>query len=62
VTETNFLGTHEQVMNQVRAYRDAGVDVLRLQPEGPTAAARLDTLAAMIDIVQAVNAEPAGAT
>ncbi len=57
VTETNFLGTHEQVTNQVRAYRDAGVDVLRLQPEGPTAAARLDTLAAMIDIVRSVNAE-----
>ena len=59
VTETNFLGTHEQVTDQVRAYRDAGVDVLRLQPEGPTAIDRLDTLAQMIDIVRNVSAEPA---
>ena len=61
VTETNFLGTHEQVTDQVRAYRDAGVDVLRLQPEGPTAAARLDTLAEMIDIVRDVSDEGATA-
>ncbi|WP_423921542.1 LLM class flavin-dependent oxidoreductase [Candidatus Poriferisodalis sp.] len=59
ITETNFLGTHEQVTDQVRGYRDAGVDVLRLQPEGPTAIDRLDTLAQMIDIVRNVSAEPA---
>ena len=58
VTETNFLGTPAQVAEQVRAYRDAGADVLRLQPEGTTATDRLETLAQMIDIVQTVNAEP----
>ena len=62
VTETNFLGTPAQVTEQVRAYRDAGVDVLRLQPEGATAADRLDTLAQMIDIVRSVNSEQSAAT
>ena len=62
VTETNFLGTHAQVTDQVRAYRDAGVDVLRLQPEGATPADRLDTLAQMIDIVRAVSDEGPAAT
>ena len=59
VSETNFLGTHAEVTEQVRAFRDAGVDVLRLQPEGATAADRLDTLAHMIDIVHAVSDEAA---
>ena len=55
VTETNFLGTPAEVAEQVKAYRDAGVDVLRVQPEGPTPHARLDTLAQMIDIVRSVS-------
>ncbi len=57
ITETNFLGTPAQVADQVRAYRDAGADVLRLQPEGATPTDRLDTLAQMIDIVRDVSAE-----
>lgn len=57
IIETNLIGTPHEVADRVRAFRDAGVDVLRLQPEGPTHAARLDTLAQTLDIVHSVNAE-----
>ena len=57
VLETNFLGTTEQVTQAVRTYSDAGITVLRVQPEGADLAQRLDSLGQIIDIVKAVNAE-----
>ncbi len=57
VQETNFLGNTEQVTQRVRDYRNAGIDVLRIQPEGNDLAERLDSLGRVIDIVKTVNNE-----
>jgi len=57
VLQTNFLGTVEQVTARVRAYRDAGITVLRIQPEGADNQERLDGLGQIIDIVRGLNAE-----
>jgi F420-dependent oxidoreductase-like protein len=57
VLKTNLLGTEEMVRNRIRAYRDAGVTTLRLDPEGPALAQRLETLGRVIDLVKAVDAE-----
>jgi F420-dependent oxidoreductase-like protein len=56
---TSLLGTAEMIRDRIRAYRDAGVTSLRLQPMGRTAAEKLDTLAHAIDLVREVDAEPA---
>ncbi len=57
ILETNFLGNTEQVTQAVRTYRDAGITVLGVQPEGADLAERLDSLGRIIDIVRAINAE-----
>ncbi len=57
VLETNFLGNTEQITQRVRDYRDAGIDVLRIQPEGADLTERLDSLGRIIDIVQSTNSE-----
>ena len=54
---TSFIGTDAMVRDRVRAYRDAGVTSLRLQPMGQSPADKLDTLAHMLDLVAEVNAE-----
>lgn len=59
VRQTNLLGTEAMVRERVRAYRDAGITTLRVQPEGETSAARLETLGRLLEQVAAVNAEPA---
>jgi F420-dependent oxidoreductase-like protein len=57
VLQTNFLGTPAQVAERVRAYRDAGVTVLRVQPEGADRQERLDALGQIVDVVREVSAE-----
>lgn len=57
VLQTNFLGSPAEVTDRVRAYRDAGVTVLRVQPEGENRHERLDALGQIVDIVREVNAE-----
>ena len=57
VLETSFLGSVDQVTEQVRAYRDAGVTVLRVAPEGGDVQSRLDAVGQMVDIVRAVSEE-----
>jgi len=59
VLKTNLLGTDEMVRNRIRAYRDAGITTLRIDPEGSTLAQRLETLGRAVDLVKAVDAEPA---
>jgi F420-dependent oxidoreductase-like protein len=54
---TSFIGTDAMVRDRIRAYRDAGVDALRLQPTGRTAADKLDTLGHMLDLVHDVEQE-----
>lgn len=57
VQQTNFLGTPTQVTERVRAYREAGITVLQVQPEGADRQARLDNLGQIVDIVREVTAE-----
>jgi hypothetical protein len=45
------------VRARIRAYRDAGVTDLRLEPMGRTPTERLDTLARTIDLVREINKE-----
>ena len=54
---TSFIGTDDMVRDRIRAYRDAGVTDLRLQPMGKTPADKLDTLGRMLDLVREVNEE-----
>ena len=57
VLQTNFLGTKEQVTERVRAYKNAGITVLRVQPEGVDQQERLDSLGQIVDIVADLNEE-----
>ncbi len=57
VIQTNLLGDDAAVKDRIRAYRDAGVDTLRLGPTGKTLDDRVNTLGRVIDLVNDVNAE-----
>lgn len=59
VLQTNLLGTEAQVSERLLVYRDAGVTTLRVQPEGSTVAARIETLGRLLRLVDALNAEGA---
>ncbi|MCH8162368.1 MAG: LLM class flavin-dependent oxidoreductase, partial [Chloroflexi bacterium] len=54
VLKTNLLGTDDMVKDRIRAYRDAGVTTLRVEPAGRDLKERLDTLGRLIDCVKAV--------
>ncbi|MEE8337809.1 MAG: LLM class F420-dependent oxidoreductase [Dehalococcoidia bacterium] len=54
---TSMIGDEQMVRDRVRAYRDAGITTLRVDPHGATLADRLETLGKTIDIVNAVSAE-----
>jgi F420-dependent oxidoreductase-like protein len=55
VLGANLLGTEEMVRDRIRAYRDAGVDTLRVAPAGRTASERFDTLGRVVDLVRDVG-------
>ena len=55
ILQTNFLGSTSEVTERVRAYREAGISVLRVQPEGADMQERLDSLGGIVDIVRALN-------
>jgi F420-dependent oxidoreductase-like protein len=61
VIESNLLGTEEMVRDRIRAYRDAGVTTLRVQPDGRTLDERLETLGRTVKLVQEVGADRAAA-
>lgn len=52
VLQTNLIGTEAMVRQRVRVHRDAGVDTLRVQPEGKTVDAKLENLARIVQIVK----------
>lgn len=52
---TSLMGDNAQVRDRIRAYRDAGVTDLRLEPMGRTPADKLDTLARVLDLVRDVE-------
>jgi F420-dependent oxidoreductase-like protein len=58
VLATTLIGTEDMVRARLRAWRDAGVDTVRLYPAGDTLTARLDTLARGIDLVRAALPDP----
>jgi len=55
---TNLLGTPAMVAERLRLYRDAGITTLQAKLSGDHAA-RLDTLAQLIELVRQVSSEPA---
>lgn len=61
ILKTNLLGTEAMVRDRIRAYRDAGVTTLRVDPDGETLTDRLDTLGRVIGLVNEVSAETAAA-
>jgi len=52
ILRTNLLGTESMVRQRIRAYRDAGVDTLRIDPSGDDMSDRLDTLGRAIELVR----------
>ncbi len=57
---TNLVGDDVAIGERLRRYRDAGVDTIRVGVNGEDANDRLDQIARLMDLVAAVNAEPAG--
>ena len=55
VIQSNLLGTDDMVKERIRAYRDAGITTLRVQPEGSTLAERVETLGRVMELVKAVG-------
>ena len=55
ILQTNFLGSIAEVTERVRAYQEAGISVLRVQPEGVDMQERLDSLGGIVDIVRSLN-------
>ena len=55
VLKTNLLGTEAMVRDRVRAYRDAGVTTLRVEPDGATLDARLATLGRVVELVRSLT-------
>ncbi|MGE5596416.1 MAG: LLM class F420-dependent oxidoreductase [Hyphomicrobiales bacterium] len=57
VLQTNLLGTEAMVRGRIRAYRDAGITTLRIDPAGSTLKERLETLGHAVQLVKEVSAE-----
>ncbi len=55
VVQANLLGDEATVRERIRAYRDAGVTTLRVQPAGDDMEQRLETLGRVMDLVRAVG-------
>ena len=56
---TNLVGNDDEVTARLRANRDAGVHTLRVNVNGESITEKLDNVARLMDLVNAVNAEPA---
>ena len=54
---TNLVGDDDAVSARLRAYRDAGIDTLRVGIPGDETSDRLNNLARLMDLVNAINAE-----
>ena len=54
VLQTSLIGSEQEVRERIRAYRDAGVSMLRLDPLGRDTSARLETLGRALDLVRDV--------
>ncbi len=56
VVQTNLLGTDAMVQDRIRAYRDAGVTTVRVDPQGQGMGGRLETLGRFMRLLGEVNA------
>jgi F420-dependent oxidoreductase-like protein len=61
ILRCNLIGTEAMVRERLRVYRAAGLNTLRITPEGATADERLETLSRLIALVREVEAEPTDA-
>jgi F420-dependent oxidoreductase-like protein len=52
ITLTNLLGTDEMIRARIRAHNAAGVNTMRVQPEGRTLAERIETLGRFMELVR----------
>ena len=52
VMQAALLGPEQTVRERIRKYRDAGVDMLRLDPLGSNPTERLDTLGRAVELVR----------
>ncbi|MDH3603372.1 MAG: LLM class flavin-dependent oxidoreductase, partial [Candidatus Tectomicrobia bacterium] len=57
VLQTTMIGTEAMVRERIHAWRDAGINTLRVYPAGDTLETRLETLGRTIDIVNTLNRE-----
>ncbi len=55
VLKTNLIGTEDMVRERIRAHRAAGVNALRVEPEGETLNERLTILGRLMDLVNEVD-------
>ena len=55
VLKTNLLGTEAMVRERLRVYQAAGVNTLRVEPDGETLDRRLTILARLIELVKEVK-------
>lgn len=66
VPEEMILGAHmvgdeDMVRERIKAYRDCGMNTLRVDPRGDTLQDRLDVLGRVVDIVKSLDREEAAA-
>ncbi len=52
IQQTTIFGDEAHVRGRIRKYRDAGINVLRVDPAGGDASQRLDTLGRAIEIIR----------
>jgi hypothetical protein len=57
VLKTSLIGTEDMIRERLRAYRDAGVDTIRLGTGGKTWKERLDALDEGLDLFRRETAE-----
>ena len=55
IVEANMLGDEDTVRARIAAYRDAGVNTLRVEPAGSDLAERLETLGRTMDIARGLD-------
>ena len=55
VLKTNLIGTEDMIRERIRVYQAAGVNTLRVEPDGATLDERLATLARLIELVNEEN-------
>ena len=55
ILKSNLIGTEPMISARLRVHRDAGVNTLRVAPDGATSAARLATLARLVALVAAAG-------